>query len=367
MINSENNLKASIVLPCRNEEKALADCLRQAKEVLEKYNIKSEIIVSDSSIDNSPEIAKKFGVKLIKHDQIGYGRAYLEGFKAAQGKYIFMADPDGTYDFNEIPKFLRYLDEGYDFVIGNRFKGKIEPGAMTWLRHYIGNPVLSAIFRLFFQTKVSDIHCGMRAITKTALDKLNLRTTGMEFASEMIIRAIQSELKIKELSINYYKRLGKSKLRSFTDGWRHLRFMLSYAPDYLFLIPGILFFLVGLILVSLLKSNVVYGCFFIILGYQVVSLGVYTKVYMKSIGAIKSDRLVDFLARIIRFETGIILGAILLLITFLVGQRSIFNFVKQSLNFPSHSIIIIALTVAIIGIQTMFSAFLISILLVERK
>jgi hypothetical protein len=188
----------------------------------------------------------------------------------------------------------------------------------------------------------------------------------MEFASEMVIEAIRKNLKIKEIPINYHRRVGESKLHSFSDGWRHLRFMLMYAPDYLFLIPGALFFLIGLLLIWLFRSNVVYGCFSLILGYQIVSLGIFTKIYMKSVGLTRESKLINYLARTIKFETGIIIGVVLLLVSFLISQQRFFDYLMMNFGLASHGVIIIALTIAVIGVQTMFSAFLISILLVER-
>jgi glycosyltransferase involved in cell wall biosynthesis len=218
----------SVILPCRNEEHSLAACILKIQKVFLKKNIAGEIIVSDSSIDNSPKIAKKFNVILVKHDKEGYGRAYLEAFKVARGKYLFCADSDGSYDFEEIPRFLNQLQNGYDFIIGNRFLGTIEEGAMPNLHRYIGAPLLSGIFRLLFQTKIHDTQCGMRALKREVLGDLHLQTTGMEFASEMIIKSLNNKLKMKELPIHYYHRKGDSKLRSFTDGLRHLRFILHY-------------------------------------------------------------------------------------------------------------------------------------------
>ena len=183
----------SIILPCRNEEQALPTCLKQIKKVISQHKINAEIIVSDSSTDKSPEIARQYNVKLIKHNKKGYGIAYLEAFKQAKGKYIFMADADCTYDFNEIPNFLKYLKQDYDFVIGNRFAYNLEKNTMPLTHKYIGNPILSGILRLFFSAKVNDSHCGMRAITRKALDKLHLQTTGMEFASEMVIKVVKNK------------------------------------------------------------------------------------------------------------------------------------------------------------------------------
>jgi len=232
-----NEPEISVILPCRNEEQALPFCLKQIKETIKKNNLSAEIIVSDSSTDKSPEIANRENLVLVKHDKEGYGMAYLEAFKIAKGKYIFMADADGTYDFGEIPNFIRYLKEGYDLVLGNRFAGEIEKGAMPLQNKYLGNPILSGILRFFFKTKIKDSQSGMRAITKKALQKLNLQTAGMEFASETIIKALKNNLKIKEIPINYYKRKGLSKLRPFSDAWKHIRFMLLYSPLFLFFIP----------------------------------------------------------------------------------------------------------------------------------
>ena len=364
---TETNIEVSGILPCRNEEQSLGDCILKIQEIFKKHNISGEIIVSDSSTDNSPEIAKKFNIKLVKHDKEGYGNAYLEGFKVASGKYLFCADPDGTYDFEEIPRFLKYLRNNYDFVIGDRLTGNIEKGAMPWSHRYIGNPLLSLILRVFFNTKIHDAHCGMRSLKKEVLDKLNLQTTGMEFASEMIVKALRNKIKIKELPINYHQRRGDSKLKSLTDGWRHLRFMLMYAPNYLFVVPGILFFVIGLALLILLRHNVVYGAFLIILGYQIISLGVISRVYMKSIGLIKSDRMIDFLARRLKFESGIILALLFLVAGLVIKIQPVFDFLGHLLRMPGHSIIILAMSVAIVGIQTGFTAFLISILLIEKK
>ena len=182
----ENEPEISIILPCRNEAEALGFCLEQIKKTIRHNNIKTEIIVSDSSVDESPEIAKKAGVILVKHDKEGYGTAFLEALKFAKGKYIFMADADGTYDFKEIPNFFKYLRQGYDFVIGNRFAGKMEKGAMPY-SHKLGNPFLSGTLRLFFGSSIKDSHCGMRAISKKSLLEMDLQTTGMEFASEMVV------------------------------------------------------------------------------------------------------------------------------------------------------------------------------------
>lgn len=219
---NKNHLKVSVVLPCQNEEQSIGDCVLKIHEVFKRHDISGEIIVSDSSTDTSPEIVRKLNVKLVEHGKNGYGNAYLEGFKAVSEEYIFCADPDGTYDFGEIPRFLECLKSGYDLVIGNRLGG-IEKGTMPWLHRYVGTPILSLFLRIFFGSKLHDINCGMRAIKKDSLGRLDLRTTGMEFASEMIIEALKNKLKIEELPISYYPRNGISKLKTFRDGWRHAR------------------------------------------------------------------------------------------------------------------------------------------------
>jgi len=377
---NNKNLELSVILPCRNEEKSLGFCIATIEEILKKYNINGEIIVSDSSIDNSPLIAKKFKVKLVKHDKIGYGRAYLEGFKIAKGEYIFLADSDGTYDFREIPRFLKYLRRGYDFVIGNRFKGKIEKGAMPWHHRYIGNPLLSFLLKMFFRTSLGDSHCGMRAIAKRALEKLHLRTTGMEFASEMIIRALRKKLKIKELPINYYTRIGYSKLRSFRDGWKHLRFMLLYSPLFLFFIPGFFLLLIGLasMIWLYLDTPNIFGIEFqyhpiflsallIIIGYQLIIFALFAKTYAVIHLGEKSSTIDLFNKYLSIGKVGtvggitMLLGIIIFVTIFLKWINTDFGELQEVKKS------IVALTLIIVGIQTIFSSFMLSILGIKEK
>jgi glycosyltransferase involved in cell wall biosynthesis len=370
----------SIILPCRNEEKALPFCLSTIKEVIKKNNLNAEVIVSDSSIDSSPEIAKKNGVILVKHNKEGYGRAYIEAFKVAKGKYIIMADADGTYDFKEIPKFLNELKKGADLVIGNRFAGKMQKEAMPWSHKYLGNPVLSAILRLFFKAKVKDVHCGMRAITRGALDKLNLKTTGMEFASEMIMKAVKKEMKIKEIPINYNKRQGKSKLKAFSDGWRHLRFMLLYSPLFLFFIPGVFLFLFGLVSMILfyLGSIKIAGIQFfyhpmflstmlVITGYQLMIFALFSKSYaFNHLG--EEDKTIEKICKYVTLEKASIIGIALAIIGTVIFFIILLKWIKNgfgALQEIKNSII--ALTLIITGIQTIFSAFMLSILSIKEE
>lgn len=216
--------KISVVLPCRNEEKSIGICIEKINEILDGMDY--EIIISDSSTDNSAEIAKRLGAKVVKHER-GYGNAYIEGFKHTEGDYIVMGDSDGTYDFLEIPRFLKKLDKGYDFVLGSRFEGKMEDGAMPWLHRHVGSPLFNFLIRGIYGVKITDSHSGFRAIRRDALQKLDLKSPGMEFASEMIINASRTGLRIAEVPITYRKRIGKSKMRSFRDGWRHVKCIIS--------------------------------------------------------------------------------------------------------------------------------------------
>ena len=219
--------EVSVVLPCLNEEATIGACIKNIKNVLKKENINGEIIVSDNgSTDNSVKIAKSLNARVINQPLKGYGAACLKGIHEATGEFIIMADSDATYDFLETPALLKPLKKGYDFVIGTRFKGTIKKDAMPWTHRYIGNPLLSGLVNLFFKANLSDAHCGFRAFTKKAFEKMNLKTTGMEFASEMVISASKNKLKICEVPISYNKRKGKSKLKSFSDGWRHLKFII---------------------------------------------------------------------------------------------------------------------------------------------
>ena len=223
------DIKVSVVMPCLNEEETLGTCIEKAQNTLKALDIQGEVVVADNgSTDSSVEIAERLGARVVHQTQRGYGAAYLAGLAAAQGHYIIMGDSDDTYDFTDLERFLTPLSEGYDLVMGNRFKGEILPGAMPWAHRYIGNPILSGILRILFRTPISDSHCGMRSLTADAYKRMKLQTPGMEFASEMVIKAEQVGLKIHEIPITYHPRGGVSKLNSVRDAIRHLRFMLKY-------------------------------------------------------------------------------------------------------------------------------------------
>ena len=217
--------KISVVLPCRNEEESIGPCVKEIRRALRGRP--HEIIVSVSGNDRSADIAASLGATVVRHDRTGYGNACLEGLRQVTGDYVLLGDADSTYDFSEIPKFVSELENGYDFVIGNRFKGKMEEGSMPMLHRYIGNPVLTWLLKALHGGNVGDAHCGFRAIRRDALHRLGLSSRGMEFASEMVIKAIKEGLSIKEIPVSYSRRLGNSKMRSLRDGLRHLSFIIS--------------------------------------------------------------------------------------------------------------------------------------------
>ena len=246
----------SVVIPCLNEAENIARCVTAARDVLAEHGIDGEVVVADNaSEDDSARLAAEAGARVVHEPRRGYGSAYLAGFQAARGRYIVMADADLTYDFREIPRFVEALEDGGELVMGDRMDN-IRPGAMPWLHRYVGNPVLTGVLNLFFRTGVSDAHCGMRAIRRDVLPVLDLRTTGMEFASEMVIRAAKEGLDIRQFPIEYHPRSGESKLSSFRDGWRHLRFLLVHSPTHLFLVPGAILALLGVLVSAISVSGV---------------------------------------------------------------------------------------------------------------
>ncbi len=367
-------MDVSVVLPTMNEEEAIGIVLPQIKGVLDGMGLDYEIIVVDKSSDRTPEIAKELGAIVVRQRGRGYGDAYLEGFKQVRGKYILMLDPDGSYDPEDIPTLLEPLlrDEA-DFVIGSRLKGEIDPGAMPWLHRRVGNPLLTWILNLFFKAGVSDAHCGMRAIKREALEKLPLKCRGMEFASEMVIEAAKHGLRIKEVPIRYHRRIGKSKLSSFKDGWRHLRLMLLYSPTYLFLIPGILLLLLGIFLLTytyvfepIRLHTMILGSLLLITGTQVIGFGVSAKVYAVKEGFEKPDRITRFFMRYSILEEGLLVGGILLLIGLVLGVRLFLQWREANYGALFHiQEAILILTLITLGLQVVFFSFFISIYMLK--
>lgn len=377
-----DKIEVSVVLPCLNEEGAIGTCIKKIKKVFSQEEIKGEIIVIDNgSTDRSGEIAESQGARVVLEPQRGYGAAYLRGLREAEGKYIFIADTDNTYDFYDIPKFLKPLREGCDFVIGSRFHGKIYKKAMPWLNRYIGNPILSGMCRLFFRTKLSDIHCGMRAFTKDAYRKMRLKSLGMEFATEMVVAALQNNFKVCQIPINYHPRYGESKLKPFPDAWRHIRFMLLYCPVWLYFIPGIAGLFSGIsILLLLLKGPVlfighywdihiiVFASVISILSYQVLNLGIYAHTYAIKEKLLRYDTFTLFFQRHFSLEKGLTLGTLLFLLGLGINISVFLEWFSKHFG-PLYRIreSILAMTLLVIGLQTIFSSFFISLLFLKRK
>jgi len=368
----------SVVIPCLNEAASIQRCVQRAAKALEDAGRLGEVIVADNgSEDGSPELAEAAGARVVSEPRRGYGSAYLAGFAAARGDYIVMADADLTYDFGDIPRFIEKLDDGADLVMGDRMRG-IQPGAMPWLHRYVGNPVLTGILNLFFRTGVRDAHCGMRAVRREALPQLDLRTTGMEFASEMVIRAGKASLAIEEIPIAYHPREGASKLSSFRDGWRHLRFLLVHSPNWLFIVPGLVMALLGA-LVSLTVvaqieifgrewdlHSMVGGALLMIVGTQIVALGLCAHAYGTYFMG-ERDVWFDTMRARFRLEHGLTLGAALMLMGLVLTAVIVGMWVNRGFGALSEErVAVLAAALLIIGVQVFFSSFLLSILGLRR-
>jgi len=319
--------EVSVVIPCLNEANSLELCIRKALDAFAKNGIRGEVVVADNgSIDGSIEIAEATGARVVPVRKGGYGAALQGGIARSKGKFIVMGDADDSYDFSAVPDFVKKWREGYDVVMGNRFLGEIKPGAMPWHHKYIGNPGLTAVLNTLFHTGTGDSHCGMRGFSRAAFDRMDLRSTGMEFASEFIIKASQLGVRITEIPVvlSKDKRGRPPHLRSFHDGWRHLRFMLLYAPNWLFLLPGGTLFLVGLFLVFWLLPGpryvtsrvaldihtMIFGMIFTLMGAQIISIGFFAKVFSY---AERFDRRSVSLRRLLKsvtLEKGLLVGAI---------------------------------------------------------
>lgn len=368
----------SVVIPCLNEAQSIEQCVRIARETMEQAGISGEVVVADNgSTDGSPELAKKAGARVIPEPRKGYGSAYLAGFGAARGKYILMADADMTYDWRDIPRFVEGLEDGADLVMGSRLKGKIHPGAMPWLHRYVGNPVLTGILNLFFRTGVSDAHCGMRAFRRDLLPRLDLRTTGMEFASEHVIRSSKLGIDIREVPIEYHPREGESKLSSFSDGWRHLRFLLVHSPTWLFLVPGFVLLLLGLLGVALVGFDVgglgerlhtlIAASMLSIVGAMVVQLGMFGRTYAAYYLG-EHDPLFDRLRERYRLEHGLMVGAGILLVGVVLTGIVLGTWVARGFGeLREEKLLVAGLTFLVLGIQTVFGSFFLSILGLRRR
>ena len=328
---AEGDVEVSVVIPCLNEANSIGICVLKAMEAFRAAGLHGEVVVADNgSTDGSIEIAEKLGARVVRVEARGYGSALRAGIAAAQGAFIVMGDADDSYDFGEVPRFVEKWRQGNDVVMGNRFRGEIKPGAMPWHHKYVGNPALSSLLNLFFSTGIGDSHCGMRGFTRAVYERMDLRSTGMEFASEFVIKAAQLGARMAEIPITLWpdKRGRPPHLRSFRDGWRHLRFMLLYAPNWLFLLPGAAFMLVGLVLVFVLLRGpreltprvtldvhtMIFGVIFTLLGAQILSIGAFAKVFSYSERFDRSGTV--SLKRVLKrvtLESGLLLGGALFL------------------------------------------------------
>lgn len=376
-------LELSIIMPCLNEAETLGTCIRKAQIFLRREQIVGEVLIADNgSTDGSVAIAQQLGARVVHVSERGYGSALGHGIAAARGQYIIMGDADDSYDFSDLSLFVQQLRNGYDLVMGNRFKGGIKQGAMPPLHRYLGNPVLTWIGRLFFGSPCRDFHCGLRGFRRAAIERLDLRTTGMEFASEMVVKASLYHLRVTEVptTLSPDGRSRPPHLRTWRDGWRHLRFLLLYSPRWLFLYPGIMLMIAGLIVGAWLLPGtrgvfdvhtLLYAAAAIVVGFQSATFAVFTKIFAINQGLLPEDRRLLRFFRIINLEKGLIVGAVLLMIGFLGslyafliwGQRGFGTLDASSmmrLTIPS-------VTAIIIGFQVFLSSFFLSILGLNRR
>ena len=379
MSNDDKVPLVSIIIPCMNEEKTIGICIQKVLSALKRENMEGEIIVADSSTDNSREIAKNLGAKIVIVEKKGYGNAYMEGVSHAQGKYLFFADADNTYDFDDIPKFLKPLiDNRADFVIGTRLKGDIKKGSMPWLHRYIGNPILTGILNWLFNTKISDAHCGMRAIAEDAYEKLNIQSQGMEFASEMIIEAARKRLRISEIPIAYYPRETPSKLHSWGDGWRHLRFMMLYNPTPFFYIPGILLFIFGIFMTVGLAArsdmeiirihSFILGSVVTIVGLQILVTGGYMNVYGIIQGKIDKKGLTAKIMDYHSLEAGLVIGIILFTSGMILGASVVYKWISSGFGSLSEiKSVIVSMILVAVGVQMALFSLIVSVFILNKE
>lgn len=377
----------SIIMPCLNEAETLGTCIRKARRYLAASGIAGEVVVGDNgSTDGSQEIATELGARVVTVKERGYGAALRGAMLAASGRYYIMADSDDSYDFEKLDGFVEKLREGYDFVIGNRFQGRIARGAMPLKNRYIGTPILSTIGRRLFRTKAGDFNCGIRGLSKAAFERMDLRTTGMEFASEMVVKASLLGMRVTEVptTLSPAGRTRPPHLRPWRDGWRHLRFLLMYSPRWLFLYPGMLLMFIGVVGCALLLPGprvfhgvgfdvhtLLYAFVFILLGFQFVAFAMFSKVFAISEGLLPADPRLNRVFRWIKLETGLTVGAVLILAGVAGSVFAVSGWAENSFGAldPSHMLRVVMPSVfaLALGIQIVTSSFFLSILGLRRR
>jgi glycosyltransferase involved in cell wall biosynthesis len=366
----------SVVIPCLNEEEAVGKVVDSSLEGIRRSGrVGVVIVVDNASTDRSAEVAADHGATVVREERPGYGSAYLAGLAVAQGDYIVMGDADETYPMQDLAPFVDRLAAGDDLVMGSRFEGTIHGEAMPWLNRHIGNPILTGLLNLLFGVKISDAHCGMRAVRKDALPTLDLHSTGMEFASEMVFKAFRRKLRVSEIPIDYYPRVGESKLNRFGDAWRHVKFMLLYSPSWLYFVPGVLLLLLGLIGAIALAAGPVtvlgrtwqihtlFACIFaILLGTQIVQLGVFARAFAAShLG--EKDPWVERAHGKLSVEHGLVVGGLLLLAGLLTILVIFVNWAIDGFGALSHEYATaIGFTLLAVGLQVMLGSFFLALL-----
>jgi glycosyltransferase involved in cell wall biosynthesis len=380
------NPELSVVMPCLNEAETLAICIKKAQSFFERENVRGEVVIADNgSTDGSIKIAEDLKARVVHVKEKGYGNALIGGITAANGTYVMMGDADDSYDFSNMMPYLLKLREGYDLVMGNRFKGGIEKGAMPFLHKYLGNPVLSFIGRLFFQSKIGDFHCGLRGFSKVAFTEMELKTTGMEFASEMIVKASLKDMKIAEVptTLSVDGRTRPPHLNTWRDGWRHLRFLVLYSPKWLFYYPGFLLFFFGLIASAILVyqpltignvtfdvHTLLFTSVSLLIGFQFIVFYGLTKVFTVENGLLPKSKKYDKQFEFINLEKGLIVGALLIIIGVVLSILA-YNY-WQDLNFGDITnsntlrIVIPAITSMLLGVQVILFSLFFSILGLKR-
>ncbi len=373
----------SVVVPCLNEEKTVVVCIEKALASFQKLKIRGEVVVVDNgSSDRSAELAVAAGARVVRHDVRGYGAALRRGILEAHGKYVIMGDADNTYDYAELGPFVALLDQGADLVMGSRLRGRIQPGAMPWSHRWIGTPVLTCVLNRFFGAHISDANCGMRGFRKDAIERLNLQADGMEFASEMVIRAAQRRLRIAETPIVYYPSPPDRvpHLNSFRDGWRHLRFMLIWCPKYLFFIPGLILLLGGLAMAALsLMGNVVvlrvrlglssamFSSAMMLVGMQVIMFGISAAIVNRRMGWTESDHVSRWFQKRFTLERGLVGGLLIFSLGILLGLAAVAMLfdrtgAQSEIDVPLTRMAIIAVFLTLFGLQVVFGTFYLSFL-----